>query len=75
MRTTITLPEDLHHQVSSIARDSHRTFSDTIAMIVRRGLGADPPAQVRVDPATGRAFLEVGRSITAEDVRSLDDDG
>ena len=39
MRTTVGLPADLHAQVVAIARDTHRTLSETVALLVRRGLG------------------------------------
>ncbi|TXB91714.1 antitoxin, partial [Mycobacterium tuberculosis] len=31
MRTTIDLPQDLHKQALAIARDTHRTLSETVA--------------------------------------------
>ncbi len=74
MRTTIDLPDDLHQQAMSIARDSHQTLSQTVAALMRRGLGQDRLASVRTDASTGRAVLHVGRPITEQDVRSLDDD-
>ncbi|MDT5282152.1 MAG: hypothetical protein QOJ20_3347, partial [Mycobacterium sp.] len=30
MRTTIDLPDDLHKQARAIARDTHRTLSETV---------------------------------------------
>ena len=40
VRTTIDLPDDLHKQAQAIARDTHRTLSETVADLVRRGLRA-----------------------------------
>jgi len=37
MRTTVDLPEDLHAAAVAIARDTHRTLSETIANLMRRG--------------------------------------
>ena len=74
MRTTIDLPDDLHRQATSIARDNHQTLSQAVASLMRRGLGQDQLAKVRIDARTGRAVLHVGRTITDQDVRSLDDD-
>lgn len=38
MRITIDLPDNLYRQVLSIARDTSRTFSETIVDLIRRGL-------------------------------------
>ena len=74
MRTTVDLPEDLHRQAMSIARDTHRTFSATIADLVRRGLGQDgEDSRLTCSSRTGLPVLEVGTTITTEDVRSLED--
>ncbi|GAA5152321.1 antitoxin VapB29 [Pseudonocardia eucalypti] len=74
MRTTVDLPDDLHQQALSIARDTSRTLSETIADLMRRGLNQRPAGQITVSPATGWPVISVGRVITTEDVRSLDDD-
>ena len=39
VRTTIDLPDDLHKQAQAIARDTHCTLSETVADLIRRGLG------------------------------------
>jgi hypothetical protein len=74
MRTTVDIPEDLHSQAVAIARDTHQTLSQAVAMLIRRGLGLDSRARVYTDAATGRVMLDVPRPITADDVRSLDDE-
>jgi predicted transcriptional regulator len=74
MRTTIDLPEDLHRQAKAIARDTDRTFSETVVDLVRRGLERDVDAAVVVSERTGLPLVSVGRVITSDDVRSLDDD-
>lgn len=74
MRTTIDLPEDLHRQASSIARDTSRTLSEIVADLMRRGLGEGKPMQITQSPRTGLPVVSIGRMITTEDVRSLDDD-
>jgi hypothetical protein len=74
MRTTVDLPDDLHRQAMSIARDTHRSFSETISDLVRRGLGQDmEESQLTCSPRTGLPVLHVGTTITTEDVRSLED--
>jgi hypothetical protein len=74
VRTTIDLPEELHKQALAIARDTHRTLSETVADLIRRGLGAGSTAAISVDPRTGLPLVSVGKVVTSEDVRSLEDD-
>jgi len=74
MRTTIDLPEDLHRLAMSIARDTSRTLSDTVAELMRRGLGTSPDPIVSRSPRTGLPVVTLRRPITTEDVRALEDD-
>lgn len=74
MRTTIDLPEDLHRHVKSIARDTSRTLSQTAVDLMRRGLERDAAGEVGVDERTGLPLVSVGRVITSDDVRVLDDE-
>src|SRR5271156_4701956 len=73
VRTTIDLPDDLHKQALAIARDTHRTLSDTVADLMRRGLGAGRTAALSEDPRTGLPLVSVGTVVTSEDVRALED--
>ncbi|MEY7974299.1 antitoxin [Saccharomonospora xinjiangensis] len=74
MRTTIDLPDDLHRQAQSIARDSSRTLSEIVAELMRRGLGQGKPAETTRSSRTGLPVVSLGRVITTEDVRSLEDE-
>jgi hypothetical protein len=74
VRTTIDLPDDLHKQALSIARDTHRTLSETVADLIRRGLRAGGPAAISTDPRTGLPLVSVGTVVTSADVRSLEDE-
>jgi hypothetical protein len=74
MRTTVDLPEDLHAQAVAISRDTHRTLSETVAYLMRRGLGQGQPSAVETSPATGLPVVHLGRTITTEDVRALEDE-
>ena len=74
MRTTIDLPDDLHKQAQSIARDTNRTLSETVADLMRRGLGAASITDISTDPRTGLPLVSVGTVVTSEDVRSLEDE-
>lgn len=74
MRTTIDLPEDLHRQALAIARDTHRTLSETVADLMRRGLRGEGTVAAARDPKTGLPLVSVGTVVTSEDVRALEDD-
>lgn len=74
MRTTIDIPEDLHRRAKAIARDTDRSLSETVVTLMRRGLEADVTRAVATDPTTGLPLLGVGRLVTSDDVRALDDD-
>jgi Arc/MetJ family transcription regulator len=74
MRTTIDLPDDLHQQAQSIARDTHRTLGETVADLMRRGLGHGGAVAVSRSRTTGLPLVHLGTVITTEDVRALEDD-
>ena len=74
MRTTIDLPDDLHRIARSIARDEGRTLSETIAVLLRRALGGTGPVVHARDGRTGLPTIRLGRPVTTEDVRALDDE-
>jgi hypothetical protein len=74
MRTTVDLPEDLHAKAVAIARDTRRTLSETVADLMRRGLGHGADAEVTTSARTGLPVIHLGRTITTEDVRALEDD-
>jgi len=58
----------------AIARDTHRTLSETVAFLMRRGLGEGRAAGLAHSQATGLPVVRLGRVITSEDVRALEDD-
>jgi hypothetical protein len=72
MRIEVDLPADLHAKVVAIARDTHRTLSETVADLMRRGLGQ--AAVVMTSTRTGLPVVPLGRAITTEDVQALEDD-
>lgn len=75
MRTTVDLPQDLHRIATSIARDTGRSLSETIAELLRRALGESRPVERYTDEQTGFPVIRLGGPpITVEDVRALDDD-
>lgn len=74
MRTTIDLPADLLERSRAIARDTSRSLSEVVADLVRRGLEPGAPTPPDLSPRTGLPLVSVGRVVTSEDVRSLDDE-
>lgn len=74
MRTTVDIPDDLHAQAVAIARDTHQSLSQTIALLMRRGLGTGSSRGVATSDRTGLPVVHLGRTITSEAVRQLEDD-
>ncbi len=71
VRTTVDLPDDLHELARQIAHQTGRSMSEVIAELVRSGLRREAP-EIPVS-RRGMPAIAVGRPVTAEDVRSLDD--
>jgi len=74
MRTTLDIPDDLHAQAVAIARDTHQSLSQAVAGLIRRGLGSGNPGEIAISARTGLPVAHLGRIITTEDVRQLEDD-
>jgi predicted transcriptional regulator len=74
VRTTIDLPDDLHAQAVALARDTHQSLSQAVAALIRRGLNSGEPSDVGRSDRTGLPVTHLGRMITTEDVRRLEDD-
>ena len=81
MRTTIGLRDDPYHAVKSIAARGRKSMNQTMAELIRRGL-VHPPldadtaasAGIRIDERTGLPVIRSPRPVTAEDVRTLEDE-
>lgn len=74
MRTTVDLPEDTHRLVAAIARDSDSSLSETVTRLLRAALATPGPVRVTTSARTGLQVASLGRVVTSQDVRSLDDD-
>ena len=74
MRTIVDLPEDLHRMVTAIARDEHKSMSRAITDLLRRQLTPPAGPPIGTDARTGFRVVRLGRPITSEDVRSLEDE-
>jgi hypothetical protein len=73
MRTTIDLPDDLHRLARAIVRDTSRSLSATVVDLIRRGLGEGREPEVARSELTGLPVVRLGRVVTSEDVRALDE--
>jgi Arc/MetJ family transcription regulator len=74
MRTTVDLPDDLHAQAMALARDTHQSLSRTVALLIRRGLSSGSAGEIARSARTGLPVAHLGRIITTEDVRLVEDD-
>ena len=75
MRTTIDLPDDLLGLARSLARGRNQTLGQVVADLMRRGINPPPPPLISKSPISGFPVLHTtGRTITAEDVRALEDE-
>lgn len=75
VRTTIDLPADLHRVALSLARDSGRSLSETVADLMRRALRLSSDGADFVSPVTGLPVVRLGGGpITSDDVRQLEDE-
>ncbi len=73
MRTTVDLPDDLHALARQLAHETGRSMSEVLVTLVRAGLG-EPAERPRRASRRGMPVVHVGRPVTADDVRSLDDE-
>ena len=75
MRTTLDLPDDLLERARAIARDTKRSLGSVVADLMRQGLAPGPVAAPAKSARTGLPLVSVGRVVTSDDVRSLEDEG
>ena len=74
MRTTVDLPPDLHALARELAHQQNKTMSQVITECVQKALGIATESAPRIDTASsGWPLVKLGRPVTAEDVRSLED--
>ena len=74
MRTTVDLPEDIHRVAAAIARDSGSSLSETVTRLLRAALASPGPVRITMSSRTGLQVASIGRVVTSQDVRSLEDD-
>ncbi|MXW42261.1 MAG: antitoxin [Acidimicrobiia bacterium] len=77
MRTTVDLPEDIHTLASELAHQQRKTMSEVLVEFIRDGLNSLNEAEVNEKAEVNKSgwpTVTIGRIITAEDVRSLEDE-
>lgn len=76
MRTTLSLSDELHAQLVSISRDRQVTVSRAVEELLQRALRGEtsPQYEMATNRYTGFLGARLGRRLTEDDVRSLDDD-
>jgi hypothetical protein len=80
MRTTIDLPDELHHVIASLAARNRKSLSHTAVKLIRRGLEGPLPRDPSTDSmlgtssVTGLPLVRFPCVVTPEDVRALDDE-
>ncbi|MCY4423590.1 MAG: hypothetical protein OXC06_11030 [Acidimicrobiaceae bacterium] len=75
MRTTIDFPPDLHALARELAHQQNKTMSQVIVECVRKALDIAPSRASQIDTTTsGWPIVRLGHPVTAEDVRSLEDE-
>lgn len=75
VRTTIDLPDVLHRLAKNIAHDLDCSLSEAVVWLMRRGAGDGRPAGiVGTDPLTGFPIVHLGRVVTSDDVKALEDE-
>jgi hypothetical protein len=74
MRTTLDLPDDVLERARAIARDTRRSLSQVVADLARRGLEPGATSEPTLSRTTGLPLVSVGRVITSDDVRALEDE-
>jgi hypothetical protein len=70
----VDLRDDLHRIARSIARDRGLSLSAVMAEHMRHGLLGPGGGDSVIEKRAGFPTVRVGRPVTSEDVRSLDDD-
>jgi hypothetical protein len=74
VRTTIDLRPELHRRAVSLARDRHATLSDTVNELLARVLDPAATPTISTNPETGLPVVRLGRAVTVDDVRELEDE-
>ena len=72
MRTTIDLPADVHAVVREMAHQQHKSLSQVVTELIR--LALSPVGVLATPHDSGLPTVRVGRTVTAEQVRSLEGD-
>ena len=73
MRTTIDLPSEIHQLIRQLAHEQSRTQSEIVTKLILKALGAPSNKKISISES-GMPVVSIGRHITAEDVKTLEDE-
>jgi predicted transcriptional regulator len=73
-RTTVDLRPDLHARAMSLARDRRMTLSEAVNELLARVLEPASTPTISDNPVTGLPLVRLGRVVTVDEVRELDDE-
>ncbi len=71
MRTTVDLPTDIHALAQELAHQQQKTISEVVAELIRNGLSGRSKAEIT---EIRWPTVTVGRTVTAEDAHTLEDE-
>jgi len=76
MRTTVDLPDNLHHIALGLARHTGRSLSQAVVELMQLGLATHPSdvalEQFMIDDGTGLPVARSQRLSTADDVTAVE---
>ncbi len=73
MRTTVDLPDDIHALAHELAHQQKKTMSEVLTEFIRAGITSQSSPIPDVVPSDWPT-ISLGRPITPEDVRLLEDE-
>ncbi|WP_419918771.1 antitoxin [Candidatus Poriferisocius sp.] len=74
MRTTVDLPDDIHAMAHELAHQQKKTMSEVLTEFIRLGITSQSAAHaVPSGLISGLPTVRLGRPITSEDVRLLEE--
>jgi hypothetical protein len=75
MRPTVDLPPGLHAWLRKLAQERGPSVSDVLAHVAMAGLSRlGSPTAIETDPRSGFPVIDIGRTVTAEEVAAALDE-
>ncbi len=74
MRTTIDLPTEIHDLARELAHQQNKSMSTVVTELIRAGLDSSTYRPAPQHASRAMPTISVGRTVSADDVRSLEDE-